>query len=314
MGKMHSIEFENRNNYMEPIKKNHFLITLLFITFTTGNSYAQGLLDGFMRGKGQLVTALSYSHESYETYFVGVNKTQNGNLGSIKTNSVNFFAAGGLTDYLDVVVSLPYIETHATQGFWSDQKDFQDISLFLKGRFFERDFSEKGRLSLIGAIGVVTPLSDYIADAPVSIGSQSTQLEGRFIAQYRTTLGIFVAGQLGYSKRGNVNIDRELEVSVPDAWDYIVRAGGSYKKLYADAWFQHQNSRNGTTIGPGVPFPSNEIDFSRVGFTLYHPIPKMENFGVSLSTGFTLSGKNIGKSDRITASLVYNFSVYNPQP
>jgi hypothetical protein len=286
-------------------------VLLLFNSIATN---AQGLLDGFMRGKGQIVTALSYSHESYDTYFVGTNKTQNENLGTIKTNSVNFFAAGGLTDYLDVVVSLPYIETRATQGFWSDQKDFQDISLFLKGRFFEEDLSEKGALSIIGAIGIIAPLSDYIADAPVSIGSQSTQLEGRFIAQYRTTHGIFVAGQLGYGKRGNVTIDRGLEVSVPDAWDYIVRAGGSYKKLYADAWFQHQDSRSGTNIGPGVPFPSNEIDFSRVGLTLYHPVPKLENFGVALSTAFTLSGRNIGKSDRFTASLVYNFSVSNPQP
>lgn len=299
---------------MEPIKKSHFFIALLFFTCSINSSMAQGLLDGFMRGKGQVVTALSYSNESYDIYFVGTNATQNENLGTIKTNSVNFFAAGGLTDYLDVVVSLPYIETRATQGFWSDQKDFQDISLFLKGRFFETDFSEKGNLSMIGAIGVITQLSDYIADAPVSIGSQSTQLEGRFITQYRTTQGIFVTGQIGYSKRGNVTIDRGLEVSVPDAWDYILRAGGSYKKLYVDAWFQHQNSRNGTNIGPGVPFPSNEIDFSRVGFTLYHPIPKIENFGVALSTGFTLSGKNIGKSDRITASLIYNFSVSNPQP
>lgn len=299
---------------MKPIKKNHFLITVLFITFAISSSKAQGLLDGFMRGKGQIVTALSYSNESYDTYFVGSNKTQNENLGTIKTNSVNFFVAGGLTDYLDVVVSLPYIETSATQGFWSDQKDFQDINLFLKGRFFENNFTESGKLSILGAIGVITPLSDYIADAPVSIGSKSTQLEGRLIAQFRTSLGIFVAAQLGYSKRGNVTIDRGLEVSVPDAWDYIVRAGGSYKKLYADAWLQHQNSRNGTNIGPGVPFPSNEIDFSRIGVTLYHPVPKLENFGVALSAGFTLSGTNIGKSDRFTASLVYIFSVSNPQP
>lgn len=299
---------------MGTIKKSRFFIAFLFFTFAINSCIAQGLLDGFMRGKGQIVTALSYSNEAYDTYFVGNSATQNGNLGTIRTNSVNFFAAGGLTDYLDLVFSLPYIETRATQGFWSDQNDFQDISLFLKGRFFETDFSEKGNLSMIGAIGVITPLSDYIADAPVSIGSRSTQLEGRFIAQYRTPHGVFVAGQLGYSKRGNVDIDRGFEVSVPDAWDYILRAGGSYKKLYVDAWFQHQNSRNGTAIGPGIPFPSNEIDFSRVGFTLYHPIPKIENFGVALSTGFTLSGKNIGKSDRITASLIYNFSISKPQP
>ncbi|WP_156125407.1 hypothetical protein [Cellulophaga sp. Hel_I_12] len=295
-----------------PLKEKLLFLFAIIILCTSGNLSAQGLLDGFMRGKGQIVTALSYSHESFDTYFVGTNNIQNENLGTINTNSINFFAAAGLTDYLDVVVSLPYITARATQGFWSDQKDFQDISLFLKGRILETNFSKNDNLSIIGAMGVIAPLSDYIADAPVSIGNQSTQLEGRFIAQYRTSFGIFVTSQFGYSKRGNVVIDRGLEVSVPDAFDYILRAGGSYKKLYADAWFQHQNSRSGTNIGSGVPFPSNEIDFSRIGFTLYHPIPKIVNLGVALSTGFTLSGRNIGKSDRITASLVYNFSVFKP--
>jgi len=275
---------------------------------------SQGLLDGFMNKKGQIVGALSYSYESYNAYFVGSTRTTNENLGSIETNSASFFGSVGVTDYLNIVVSVPYVQIHPTQGFWSDQNDFQDLSLFLKGWIFEYDMSETGSVSLMGAAGVITPLSDYIADAPVSIGSQSTQLEARAIVQYRSSFGFFIAGQAGYGKRGNATVDRGFEVSVPDAWDYIFRTGGNIKKLYADAWFQHQNSRNGTNIGPGVPFPSNEIDFTRIGFTLYHPIPKLENFGVALSTGFTLSGKNVGRSDRFSAAIVYNFSFINPQP
>ena len=262
-----------------------------------------------MKGKGNLVTALGYSYESYDTYYVGENSTKNPNLGTITTKSIGLFLAGGVTDYLDVIASVPYISAKASQGFMSDQNDVQDISLFVKGRFLNRTFENNSNLSLSAAGGISTPLSDYIADSPVSIGSQSTQFDGRLIAQYRTSKGIFVAAQTGYIKRGNVHIDRGLEVIVPDAQDYILRTGGSYKKWYADAWFQHQNSRNGTNIGPGVPFPGNEIDFTRIGFTLYRSIPKFENFGIAIGGGFTLSGKNIGRSDRFSASLVYNFSV-----
>jgi hypothetical protein len=286
-----------------------FYPTILLVLLSITSLTAQGLLDGFMRGKGNLVTALSYSNESYETYFVEKNKTQNANLGTIKTNSLGIFVAGGVTDYLDIILSAPYISTKATQGFISDQNDFQDMSFFVKGRFLELSFENNATLSLMAAGGIISPLSDYIADSPVSIGNQSTQLDGRLIAQYRFPQGIFVAVQMGYIKRGNVDIDRGLEVSVPDAWDYIFRTGGSFKKLYADAWLQHQNSRNGTNIGPGIPFPSNDIDFTRIGFTLYHPIPKIENFGVAFGGGFTLSGTNIGKSNRFSASLIYNFSV-----
>lgn len=286
--------------------------TLLVLLCSTTRLAAQGVLDGFMRGKGNIVTALSYSNESYDTYFVGDTKTQNPNLGTIKTNSLGIFVSGGVTDYLDVIVSAPYISAKATQGFISDQDGFQDISLFVKGRFLNRSFDNGATLSLMAAGGISTPLSDYIADSPVSIGNQSTQLDGRLIAQYRFSQGIFIAAQTGYIKRGNVDLDRGLEVSVPDAWDYILRTGGSYKKWYADAWLQHQNSRNGTNIGPGVPFPSNDIDFTRIGFTLYHPIPKFENFGIAVGGGFTLSGTNIGKSDRFSASLIYTFSVAAP--
>ncbi len=294
---------------MKPTKKNRLFILLLFLILFANYSWAQGLLDGFMRGRGNLVTALSYSNESYDTYFVGDNKTQNPNLGTIKTNSFGIFVAGGVTDYLDVIVSAPYISARATQGFMSDQDDFQDISLFVKGRFLNRSVANNATLSLMAVGGISTPLSDYIADSPVSIGNQSTQWDGRLIAQYRFSQGFFVAAQTGYIKRGNVDIDRGLEVSVPDAWDYILRTGGSYKKWYADAWLQHQNSRNGTDIGAGVPFPSNDIDFTRIGLTLYHPIPKFENFGIAVGGGFTLSGTNIGKSNRFSASLVYHFSV-----
>lgn len=273
---------------------------------------AQGLLDGFMKGKGNLVTALSYSNESYDTYYVGEKKTQNPNLGTIKTNSLGIFMAGGVTDYLDLIVSAPYVSVKANQGFISDQDNFQDISFFIKGMFLSTSFEDYGTLSLMAAGGISTPLSDYIADSPVSIGNQSTQLDGRLIAQYTSTKGLFLATQIGYIKRGNVAIDRGMEVSVPDAWDYILRGGGSYKKWYTDAWLQHQNSRNGTNIGPGVPFPSNEVDFTRIGFTIYHPIPTMENFGIAVGGGFTISGRNIGKSNRFSASLVYNFSVSTP--
>lgn len=301
------------NRPIQPTDTFGCLLKLFIVVLCSTTSLAaQGLLDGFMRGKGNLVTALSYSNESYDTYYVGRNNTKNPNLGTIKTNSLGLFIAGGVTNYLDIIVSAPYVSAKATEGFMSDQDDFQDIGIFVKGRFLNHSFENNGTMSLMAAGGISTPLSDYIADSPVSIGNQSTQWDGRLIAQFRFAQGLFVAAQTGYIKRGNVVIDRGLEVSVPDAWDYILRSGGSYKKWYADAWLQHQSSRNGTDIGPGVPFPSNDIDFTRIGFTLYHPIPKFENFGIAVGSGFTLSGTNIGMSNRFSASLVYNFSVTAP--
>jgi hypothetical protein len=269
---------------------------------------SQGPLDGFLKGQGNIVTAISFSHESFDRYFVGNQETTNRNLGTIGTNSANLFVAGGLTEYLDLVLTLPYISTSASEGFWSDQHNFQDISIYFKGRLYKLTAPDQSQLQLLVAGGVTTPLTDYIADAPVSIGNQSTQIEGRMIGHFKSKKGIFVTSQFGYIRRNNISLDRGFEISVPDAWDYILRTGGSLKKLYVDGWFQYQNSRTGTDIGPGVPFPSNEIDFSRVGFTLYHPLPFMNHFGISVGAAFTLKGKNIGDSNRISGALIYEFS------
>ncbi len=92
-------------------------------------NYAQGLmLDGFMQKTGDIVSALSFSTEKYDTYYVGDFRTQNANLGTIITNSASLYVVGGITDYLNVVVNLPYITTKPSAGFWSAQSDFQDLS------------------------------------------------------------------------------------------------------------------------------------------------------------------------------------------
>ena len=101
-------------------------------------SYGQGMIDGFMRGKNNLTTALSYSHESYDTYYVGDSSVSNPNLGTITTNSANLFASYGITSFLDVVVGLPYVSVNSSEGYWSKQIGFQDFSFYLKGKAMEK--------------------------------------------------------------------------------------------------------------------------------------------------------------------------------
>lgn len=292
------------------IKSMHKHLLIIVFLWTGSQAFAQGMIDGYMRGKGNIVAALSYSHESYDTYYVGANETQNPNLGTITTNSLNLFLAGGITDYLDIVASVPYVTAKPSTGYWPIQSDFQDLSIFLKWQMLRKDLGALGELSIMSAAGVSTPLSNYIPDAPVAIGHQSTNTELRLLAQHRLPFGVYVMAQTGYIKRNNVTIDRGYEVSVPDAWDYVVRVGGTYKFLYADAWLNVQQARSGTTLGPGVPFPSNAISYTRTGFNLYYSLPWVKNFGIGAGMGFTLSGENIGKATRYSGSLVYNLSPF----
>lgn len=288
------------------------LFLLMMLSFYASYNYAQGLmLDGFMQKKGDIVSALSFSTENYDTYYVGEVKTQNPNLGTITTNSASLYVTGGITDYLNVVVNLPYITAKPSEGFWSTQSDFQDLSIFLKGRLFRQDFGNAGHLSILAGLGYSTPVSQYIPDAPIAIGHQAQRTDLRLLVQHQLPMGLFIMAQGGYMRNFNVTIDRGYEVSVPDAFDFTTRIGGNIKFLYADAWLSKQTAKSGTNIGPGVPFPGNAVSFLRTGFNLYSAIPVIKNLGVSAGMGFTLSGENVGKATRISAGLVYKFSVLN---
>ncbi len=282
---------------------------MMLICYASYN-YAQGLmLDGFMQKKGDLVSALSFSNEKYGSYYVGEVKTQNANLGTITTKSASLYIIGGITDYLNVVVNVPYITAKPSAGFWSSQSDFQDLSIFLKGRIFQNDFGSAGYLSILAGLGYSTPISQYIPDAPIAIGHQANRTDFRVIVQHRLPIGLFFMAQGGYIQNYNVYTDRGYEVSVPDAFDFTTRIGGNVKFIYADFWLSKQTARSGTNIGPGVPFPGNSISFLRSGFNLYSTLPFVNNLGISTGMGFTLSGKNVGKATRISAGLVYKLSV-----
>jgi hypothetical protein len=95
-------------------------------------------------------------------------------------------------------------------------------------------------------------------------------------------------------------------VAVPDVWDWSAKIGLGSKHFYVDAWLNRQIARSGTDIGPSVPFPGNAVSYTRVGYTLYAPIPKVSKLGVSFGMGFTLNGTNIGKATRYSVGLVYN--------
>lgn len=277
----------------------------IFCSIISHITIAQGMIDGFMKGKGRTDVAITYSYEWYDKYYVRNQETFNPNLGTISTQSISFFAAAGLTDFLDVIVALPYIEASPSAGYFQPQSGWQDVSLYFRVQTFQADLGQ-GKIAAMVAGGISTPVSDYVVDFPIAIGHGSTNLDGRIVAQYKADIGLFASAQYGYIRRNNVAIDRGYEVSVPDVQVYTARAGFAASQFYIDTWIYSEQASSGTNIGPGVPFPSNAISFVRVGVNLYVPLPRIKGIGITASTGFTLSGENIGKATRISGGLVYS--------
>ncbi|MFD2570942.1 hypothetical protein ACFSUS_09880 [Spirosoma soli] len=290
-------------------------LAIFFSVFLGQQTKAQGLVDGFMRGKRHGLLAVTYSQGSYDTYYVNTTEVRNPNLGTVSTQALNLYASYGLDYDLDLIVSAPYVRTEASAGYWQKQEGFQDLSAALRWEAYDYKFGGL-RVSWLFSVGYSMPLQNYVIDSPVTIGQGSRNIDGRTMLHFKAG-AFFLTGQFGYIRRGKVTLDRIVNyydpsqlnpnsgtsANVPDVTDAVVRTGITTKHFYLDGWAQRQTPYNeGTNIGPGIPFPTNAIGFTRVGATVY--IPLLKKFGLTAGYSTTLSGRNTGKAERLNAGIV----------
>ena len=294
-----------------------FLLHSLVLLISLGlvqQTQAQGLIDGFMRGQRKASLAIIGSQETYETYYINTTETRNPNLGTVTTQALTAIGTYGLGYDLDLIVAAPYIRTEASAGYTPKQEGFQDLSAALRWEAYDYKIG-KTRLSWLFAVGYSMPLQNYVNDALVAIGRGSRNLDGRTMLHYKAG-PFFLTGQYGYIRRGQVALDHVvntydpsqlnpnsgMKVNVPDVTELIVRTGVKTKPFYIDAWFQQQTPYTlGTDIGPGVPFPTNAVGFTRMGANVY--LRLVGKLGLTVGYGTTLNGRNIGKSSRIDGGL-----------
>lgn len=269
--------------------------------------HAQGLLGGFMQGAGRTTVALSYSGEWYDKYYIANRETTNPGLGTISTSSVNMYAVSGITSWLDVVANVPWVRASSNAGFWAPVGGLQDLSFALRARPYYTTFDD-GQLDVMVAGAVGFPATNYPTDQPVTVGHGATSIDGRVIVQYRAWSGPFISAQAGYIGRGKVSVDRGFDVDVPDAFEITARAGMALTSWYADVWVQSQVAQSGTSIGPGVAFPSNGQSFVRVGGTLVYNL--VQNFSLMAGVAGTLDGRNVGQATRVSGGIIYNLPVW----
>ena len=288
---------------------------VVFLLGFDQRSWAQGLIDGFMRGQRKASLAIIGSQETYDTYYINTTETRNPNLGTVTTQAITAIGTYGLGYDLDLIVAAPYVRTEASAGYTPKQEGFQDLSAALRWEAYDYKIG-KTRLSWLFAVGYSMPLQNYVNDALVAIGRGSRNLDGRTMLHYKAG-AFFLTGQYGYIRRGQVSLDHVvntydpsqlnpnsgMKVNVPDVTELIIRTGIKTKPFYIDAWFQQQTPyTQGTDIGPGVPFPTNVVGFTRVGANLY--LRLVGKLGLTVGYGATLSGRNIGKSSRLDGGLI----------
>ncbi len=299
---------------------NRFLLKnkiLLLITFSCmlNSVKAQTDIDGIMMEKNAFCVGPMYGHSSWKNYWEGTLKRDNANLGTVSSTMYNIMGNYGVTNKLNILFGLPYIKTKASAGQLKGLKGIQDLSLWVKWKAYSKKLGE-GRLSLFVIGGYSLPVSDYTADfLPMSIGLESKNLSLRGMADYQMDKW-FATASATYVRRSNIEIDRTAyyttemhytnEVKMPDAASFNVRVGYRNNGIVAEAVADNWTTLGGFDITRNnMPFASNKMNATRVGFNFKYPIMFHRQLAVVGNIMSTVAGRNVGQSTGFNAGIFY---------
>ena len=287
-------------------------LILMCAAFTGLN--AQTLTDGIYMPKKSYCSGFMYMHDSWNEYWEGTLKRTNLNIGTVSTDGIAYGGTYGITDKLNVSAMLPYIWTKASAGTLSGLKGFQDVTFGAKYNAFTKNMLN-GIFDVNAIAAFSLPVSNYVADLlPMSIGLHSSTATGRAMIRYAHSSNLSLTAYAGYTLRNNVTIDRNTyytdhlvysnEVKMPDVFNYNVKLGYYSYRWAAEVFYDKTDCLGGFDIRLNdMPFLSNEMDMSRVGFMGHYRIEALSDIQVAFSVASTLTGRNVGKSTTYTFGL-----------
>jgi hypothetical protein len=254
-------------------------------------AYSQGD-SGFLRGKGALDLALSYSEDTYDSFWVGSDRVTDAPFGEVTRTTINLYAAYGLSQQTDLVVGLSHVGSE-TDAVFDSESELQDFTMHLKWRAFGEELGQ-GRLNLLLSPGIKVPVSDYENDAVPAIGDGQTDLRLRGIAQYVWNSGAYIALETGYDIRFE---DTPNEIPI-----HLTAGATFFDHVTVSAFISNISSQGGYDIGEG-PFYGVEEEYTRYGSSVYLRV--QPRFGISLSGWATSAGKNTGDVTGFSFGLVW---------
>ena len=267
------------------------LIACCFYTLTV---FSQGILDGYMKGKGNLDVALSYSFEEANRYYRGIDVVPV----VTRINSGGLFAAYGILEDLDFVTSIPFVKVNEVGGL-------QDGGFYLRYRPVRKKI-KLGYFNWMLGGGVNLPLSNYKLDSLGAVGLQVTSFDLRTIIQFDLQKNSFIQLQGGYLWRYDFLKDGVTH-EVPNSLPISMKIGVTTGNTYLDFWIDTQTGIGGNDdqLGVTVPLQTFAVSYVKVGGTVYFSLSR--NFGVFFNFATTLNGRNTIDSTRGGAGIVLKF-------
>jgi hypothetical protein len=284
--------------------------------------HAQTVDDGIMIARHDLFVGSLYTNDSWDHYWEGHLKRNNGNLGTVTTQTSTMYADYGVINRLDLIASVPYIWTNASQGVLHGMQGYQNATLAAKYNFINRPLTELGDFKAIAVVTGVIPITNYEPDfQPLSIGNQSKQISSRLTLNFQAKRGWYVNASSAYTWRDDVKLDVPYyytngqfymtnDVSMPGVFDYILAGGYRKHHVLAEGNFSQQRTQGGGDIRrQDLPFISNHINYSKVGMRIMYEIPKVRTLTLQFAFSYIADGRNIGQSETYTTGLMYTFAL-----
>ena len=287
---------------------------LMVISQTT---LAQTDADALMIPKNLYCAGVMYANNSWTNYWEGTFKRDNGNIGTVNTNSYTVVGNYGITNKLDILFSVPYITTNASSGTLKGQSGIQDLTVTLKWLAFQTEIG-KGIFSVHAIASGSIPLSNYEPNfLPVSIGLHSSTAAFRGLVNYQEGR-FFIAAAGQYTQRSDITIDQDAyyttqliysnKVYMPNMNNVLVSAGYRSLKLNIEAIVQQTTTLGGFDITRNnMPFPSNTMNWTSAGGLVKYSFGALSGLELTAGGNYVLKGRNVGQSTDFFGGVLYIF-------
>lgn len=267
---------------------------------------AQGPLDGYLKGKGNLDLAPSFSINTADK-FAGASGVRYAE--SYKGQLFSLFAAYGLTDKFDLLAT-------AAAVFTPIQSGLQDGGLFVKYRPVYTTVGKAGKLGVLLGAGATFPLSNYAPVSTGALGQRAVTVPAKLLVQWESPIGLFVNLTGGYHfrlddlKEADIALIRQQRptyqpIKPRNFSTVLIKLGFPAKHFYLDAWAEWQYTSGGADFVQNLPdLPqAYGVSYTQLGGTAYYS--DSGRTGFYLSGGYILSGRNTSLIQRITFGMVF---------
>lgn len=270
-----------------------------------GFAFAQGPLDGYLKGKGVLDLAPSFSVMSARQLDGAPGQTY---ALPYRGNMLSLFAEYGLTARIDVVATGAYVFTSARSGL-------QDGGVFVKYSPWQWEGASKGKFRLLLGTGAAFPLANYEPGVTGALGQKAVLLPLRLIAQYESPWGPFINLSGGYNRRFDRPATNDIARIRQQRPDYeaprppssataLLKIGLPARHYYIDAWIERQQSFGGVDYVPDLPdLPQvYGVSYTQAGGTLFYS--EHGGSGFYFSGAYIFQGRNVSRILRVTGGIV----------